>query len=118
MVVSIASAMGVGLLLKIGIGDAFASGLLAGMCVALGVVFGVGLIGAAGRLDPFAAAMMTLLSTIVLMSVAIGAGLAVQVVIEPMAGPFWLAIAGGCGAAAWAEIVTTLPILGSSDEEL
>ncbi len=117
-VAALAAATAVGMLLGTSLNHALQGGLLAGMCVAIGVVFGVALIAAAGRLDPFQAAMMTLLSTVVLMFVAIGVGLAVQVAIEPMAGPFWLAIAGGSTAAAWAEIVTTLPRLGGSEEEL
>jgi hypothetical protein len=115
---SLVAATGVGLLLGTGLNEAAMSGLLAGLCVALGVVFGVGLIAAAGSMDPFRAAMMTLLSTVVLMFVAIGVGFAVQIAMEPAAGPFWLAIAGGSAAAVWAEIVTTLPRLGTVDEGL
>ena len=94
----------IGGLTGIGVNELIRTGVLAGLCVLAGV--GLGL-----AVESIGGAMAMLVSTIFGMATAVAAGLAVQVALDPSAGPFWLAIAGGSTAAMWARIATVLPLL-------
>lgn len=99
----------IGGLTGIGVNELIRTGMLAGLCVLAGV--GLGL-----AVESIGGAMAMLVSTIFGMATAVTMGLVVQVALDPSAGPFWLAIAGGSTAAMWAQIATVLPVLGRGAE--
>ncbi|MCH8270424.1 MAG: hypothetical protein IH985_04330 [Planctomycetes bacterium] len=99
----------IGSLTGVGVNELIRAGMLAGLCVLAGV--GLGL-----AIESIGGAMVMLASTVCGMATAVALGLVVQVALDPSAGPFWLAIAGGSTAAMWARIATVLPVLGHGAE--